>query len=104
MTVGVKLRCKAFDSGANYPSGLSFLMHKVITHLIEFNLHFPHPKFYDRSGQNRVDPDQTDQNLHCLPFRLYSTVKPYYSNFRNNYSHFFGCPFSFYLYAKFSDR
>ena len=25
----------------------------------------------DRSGQNSADPEQSDQGLHCLQFRLY---------------------------------
>ena len=49
------------------------------------------PKFSDRQDlANSVDPDheQSDQDLHCLPFRphllniLYSMVKPHCSNFR----------------------
>ena len=47
------------------------------------------PKFLDRyAWANRADPEQSDQGLHCLPFRLhsawthYSVVEPHISNFR----------------------
>ena len=50
------------------------------------------PKFLDRyAWANTADPDQTapgeqsDQGLHCLPFRLHrldSMVEPHSSNFR----------------------
>ena len=53
------------------------------------------PQFLDRyAWANSADPDQTDQGLHCLPFRLhrlhYSMVEAHSSNVRVIITHFWG--------------
>ena len=58
------------------------------------------PKFSDRyTWAKSADPDQSDQGLHCLPFRLHrldsllyvmSVVKPNNSNFRVITTNFLG--------------
>ena len=56
------------------------------------------PEFSDRQvWANSADPDQSDQGLHCLPFRLHLLDillrdKPILFKFWDDYSKFFRCP------------
>ena len=56
---------------------------KSITPLNTWNMYRNDPKFSDRyAWANSADPDQTqeqsDQGLHCLPFRLHRLVSLLY--------------------------
>ena len=56
------------------------------------------PKFSDRyAWANSADPDQSDQGLHCLPFRLHRLDsvlcgRATQFKFQSDYNKCFGCP------------